>query len=156
MPRRYFQAVTNVDHRQLVTSLTDVLARQDWQRLGEFVADDAIMEFPQSGETFDGLANIRGQFENYPGMDQARARDLQLSDIVGGTEYALTPTYSLIAIEGSGTRGTFTARIRYPDGSRWWAVTLYELRDSLIVRWRLFFAPEFDPPDWRAPFRTER
>ena len=139
-----------------MTSLTDVLAHQDWRRLGEFVADDAVMEFPQSRETFDGLANIRGQFENYPGMDEAAARDLELNDIVGGTEYALTPTYSLIAIEGSGTRGTFTARIRYPDGSRWWGVSMYELRDSLIVHWRLFFAPEFDPPDWRAPFRTER
>ena len=148
--------MTHVDHRQLLTSLTDVLARQDWQRLGEFVANDAVFEFPQSGETFDGLANIRGQFENYPGMDEAVNQFLELSDIVGGTEYGLTPTYTLVEIEGSGTRGTFFARVRYPDGSHWWAVNLYELRDGLIVRCRLFFAPELEPPDWRAPFRTER
>jgi hypothetical protein len=148
--------VTHVDHRQLVRSLTDVLARQDWQRLSEFVADDAVFEFPQSGETFDGLANIRGQFENYPGMEEAAAQDLEITDIVGGMEYGLTPTYTLVEIEGSGTRGTFIARVRYPDGSRWWAVNLYELRDNLIVRCRLFFSPELDPPDWRAPFRTER
>ena len=76
-------------------------------------------------------------------------------DIVTGTEYGLTPTYTLVVIEGSGTRGTFLARVRYPDGSRWWAVNLYELRDGLLVRCRMFFAPELDPPDWRASFRTE-
>lgn len=147
--------MSQVDHRQFITALTEVLARQAWDRLADFVADDAIFEFPQSGERFAGLANIRGQFENYPGMDPATAQDLQLVDVMGGSEYALTPAYTLVAIHGSGTRGNFLARVRYPDGSRWWLVNLYELREDRMVRCRMFFAPEFDPPDWRAPFRGE-
>jgi hypothetical protein len=32
-------------------------------------------------------------------------------------------------------------------------VNIYELRDGKLARSRAFFAPEFDAPDWRAPFR---
>ena len=73
--------------------------------------------------------------------------------MIGGTTYALTPMYTVIAVQGSGSRGTGVIRIRYPDGSRWWAVNLYEIRDGRIGRQRVFFAPEFEAPDWRAPFR---
>jgi len=144
-----------INHREFVTSLAGVLTGQDWLRLGDFVAEDASLEFPQSGERFEGLANIRAQFENYPGMDQAAAADLQLGDVVGGSQYALTAAYTLIAIDGSGTSGTFLARARYPDQTHWWIVNLYELRDAHMARWRMFFAPEFEPPDWREPFRTQ-
>ena len=77
----------------------------------------------------------------------------QLEDLIGGTTYALTPSYTVIAVDGSGDRGTAVLRVRYPDGSMWWAVNLYELRDGLIARSRTYFAPDFDPPDWRAPYR---
>ena len=150
----YSKGMAQIDHREFITSLSGVLAAQDWSRLGEFLAEDASLEFPQSGERFEGLANIRAQFENYPGMDQAVAADLQLADVVGGSQYALTAAYTLIAIDGSGTSGTFLARVRYPDQSRWWIVNLYELRDGRLARWRMFFAPEFEPPEWREPFRT--
>jgi hypothetical protein len=36
----------------------------------------------------------------------------------------------------------------------WWALNLYVLREGRIVRSRSFFAPDFDAPDWRAPFRS--
>ena len=150
----YSKGMAQIDHREFITSLTDVLAGQDWSRLGEFLAEHASLEFPQSGERFEGLRNIRAQFENYPGMDQAVAADLQLGDVVGGSEYALTPAYTLIAIDGRGTTGAFLARALYPDQTRWWIVNLYELRDGRLARWRMFFAPEFEPPDWRGPFRT--
>ena len=65
----------------------------------------------------------------------------------------MTPTYALVTVDGSGDRGTAINRVRYPDGSRWWAVNLYELRDGKIAHSRSFFAPVFEPPDWRAPFR---
>ena len=144
--------MTSIDHQQLIRSWTDVLSRADWERIGEFVHDDAVFEFPQSGETFRGLANICAQFENYPGLETATQ---ELDDIVGGSEYVMTPRYTVVAIDGGGGRGTAVIRVRYPDRSRWWAVNLYELRDGRIGRSRTFFAPEFDPPDWRAPYREE-
>ena len=37
----------------------------------KFVADDAAPSFRSPERRSTGLANIRGQFENYPGMDEA-------------------------------------------------------------------------------------
>jgi ketosteroid isomerase-like protein len=142
--------VTDPDHRRILGGFSGVLDVQDWDRLGDYLAEDAVMEFPQSGERFRGLANIRAQFENYPSLEPGSTK---LNEVIGGTTYALTPMYTLVAVEGSGDRGTALVRVRYPDGSRWWAVSLYELRDGSIARFRAFFAPEFEAPDWRAPFR---
>lgn len=124
--------------------------RQDWHRLAEFLHPDVVVEYPQSGERFRGLENVRAQFENYPGLEPGSS---ELSEIIGGRTYALTPSYTVVAIDGTGDQGTALVRVRYPDGSWWWAVNLYEIRDGRIARSRTFFAPDFPAPDWRAPYR---
>jgi len=129
---------------------SEIMTRNDWDRLGEVFPEDAVVEYPQSGERFRGLANIRAQFENYPDLDPGTS---QLAEVIGDDAYALTPTYTVIRVEGSGQRGTAVVRVQYPDGSYWWALNLFELRDGRISRSRTFFAPDFDPPDWRAPYR---
>ena len=141
--------MSDVDHRKLMEGFAGMFLSNDWERLGEYVAEDAVFEYPQSGERFRGLAKIRGQFESYPGLEPGST---QLQEVIGGSTYALTPMYTVVAIHGSGDRGTSIVRVRYPDGSRWWAVNLYEVRDGKIARSRTFFAPEFEPPDWRRPF----
>jgi hypothetical protein len=138
------------DHRELLTRWAQILDRQEWDKLGEVVHDDTVLEFPQSGERFRGLQNVRAQFENYPGMEPGSAA---LAEVVGGTDYALAPNYTIVAVSGSGDRGTAILRVQYPDGSWWWAINFYELVDGRIGRTRFFFAADFDPPDWRAPYR---
>lgn len=142
--------MTDPDHLRILGGFAEVLDRQTWDRLGDYVTDDAVLEFPQSGERFRGLANIRAQFENYPGLEPGTT---QLEEVIGGTTYALTRMYTLVAVDGSGDRGTAIVRVRYPDGRPWWAVNLYRLRDGKMVHIRSFFAPEFEAPDWRAPYR---
>jgi hypothetical protein len=142
--------VTDPEHERVMGGLGNVITSQEWDRLGDIIDPDAIFEYPQSGERFRGMKNIRATFENYPGQGPGTSH---LEEIIGGTTYALTPTYTVIAIDGSGDRGTAVIRIHYPDDSWWWAVNLYELRSGRISRSRTFFAPDFDPPDWRAPFR---
>jgi ketosteroid isomerase-like protein len=142
--------MTDPVHERALGGFADILSRHDWDRLGEFVTDDATIEYPQSGERFRGVASIRAQFENYPDLRPGTSR---LDEIIGGTTYALTPTYTVIGIDGSGDRGTAVVRVRYPDESWWWAINLYELRDGRISRSRTFFAPDFEAPDWRAPYR---
>jgi ketosteroid isomerase-like protein len=135
---------------RVMRRLSDVISQQDWDRLGEVFPEDAVVEYPQSGERFRGLANIRGQFENYPDMDPGNTH---LAEVIGDDTYALTPSYTVIRVEGSGMKGTAVIRIRYPDDSYWWAVNLFELRDGRIFRSRTYFAPDFEAPDWRAPYR---
>lgn len=142
--------MTDVDHEDVMRGWTRVVRDHAWDDFGLYVHEDAVLEYPQSGERFVGLRNIRAQFENYPGL-QAGTSELQ--DIVGGTRYAMTPMYTVVAVEGSGDRGTAVVRVRYPDESWWYALNLYELRDGKIARSRSYFAPDFDPPEWRAPYR---
>jgi ketosteroid isomerase-like protein len=142
--------VTDPDHRRILGGLASCIERHAWDELGTYVHDDVIWEYPQSGERFVGLRNLRAQFENYPGLEPGTTH---LEDVIGGTAFALTPLYTVVAVEGSGERGTSVNRVRYPDGSLWFAVNLYELRDGRVARSRTFFAPDFEPPEWRAPFR---
>lgn len=142
--------MTEGEHERVMRSMADVISHNDWDRLGEIIHADAVFEYPQSGERFRGLPNIRAQFENHPDMDPGSS---QLEEVVGDDAYALTPSYTLIRVEGSGSKGTAVIRVGYADGSRWWAVNLYELRDGRVSRSRTYFAPDFEAPDWRAPFR---
>ena len=136
--------------QRVMTSMDDIMTRAQWNRLGEVFHEDAVLEYPQSGERFSGLANIRAQFENYPNLDPGGSK---VAEVIGDEAYALTPSYTVIRVEGSGQRGTAVIRIRYPDGSWWWGLNLYELRDGRIGRSRAYFAPDFEAPDWRAPYR---
>ena len=141
--------MNEAEHRALTTLLTDILGREEYDRLGEVYTPHVVAEFPQSGERFRGIENLRGQFENYPG---SVAIETHVADVIGGTAYALTPLYTVVTVEGSGDRGTSIVRTRYPDGSFWWIVSVYELESGRIARIRMFFAPEFEAPAWREPF----
>ena len=142
--------MTDSEHQRVMGGLAGVITHHDWDRLGDVVDADAIFEYPQSGERFRGIENIRATFENYPDLGPGTSH---LEEIIGGTTYALTPSYTVIGIDGSGDRGTAVIRIQYPDGSWWWAVNLYELRNGRISKSRTFFAQDFEAPDWRAPYR---
>jgi hypothetical protein len=48
--------------------------------------------------------------------------------------------------------GTAAFKARYPDGSVWWVIILYELRGDKVAKSTAFFAPTFDAPDWRKPY----
>jgi hypothetical protein len=137
------------EHRALWTLFTKLLARQEYDRLNEVYAADVVVEFPQSGERFRGLDSVRGQFANYPGTAGLQT---EMSDVIGGSSYALTPMYTVIDVEGSGDRGTAITRTRYPDGTYWWVINVYELSGERLSRVRTFFAQEFEAPAWRVPF----
>lgn len=138
------------EHERILGLFAEIMSTHEWDRLGEALHEDAAFEYPQSGERFRGIRNIRAQFENYPGLDPGTSK---LAEVIGDDAFALTPAYTLIRVEGSGGKGTAVVRVRYPDGSLWWVLNLYLLRDGKISGMRAYFAPDFDAPDWRAPYR---
>jgi ketosteroid isomerase-like protein len=142
----------DIDHQQLLRSFGDIIQRRELDRLSEVFHADAVLYYPQSGERFRGQANIRAQFESYPDMNPETSES-ELQEVIGGTTYVLTPSYTVVGVDGSGDRGVAIIRVRYPDQSIWYAVNIYELRDGRIARSRAYFAPVFEAPDWRAPFR---
>ena len=143
--------MSQVDHYALLKGFSDVIGNHQWHELGTYVHDDVVWEYPQSGEWFVGVENLRAQFANYPDLEPGSS---SLEEVIGGATYALTPLYTVVAVEGSGDRGVSIIRVRYPDASLWFAINVYELRDGRIARSRTFFAPDFEAPDWRAPYRV--
>ncbi len=133
-----------------MATMADAVSRHQWDLLADAFHADAVLEYPQSGEVFRGIGNIRAQFENYPDLEPNTS---ELAEVTGDDAYALTASYTVIRVEGSGNRGTALVRVRYPDGSWWWAINLFEVRDGRMTRCRAYFAPDFPAPDWRAPHR---
>jgi len=142
-----------VDHRALIESIADVHNRRDWDGLGRIFADDCIEEYPQSGEVIRGLMNVRAVRENYPGQLPDGGIDLSSARIaVSDERWIVTPMFTVVRVQDSGNVGTAMFRIRYPDGSTWWNVILYEMRAGKVARSTAFFAPLFDAPEWRVPY----
>ena len=133
---RYMQAVTDLD----------------FDALEEMVHPDFVGYYPQSGERYTGFPAFRAQLQNYPGGLRGRELGDVSVDVVGLEErWAISPGYTVLPLAGP-QRYTTIARAKYPDGSLWWVVAIVELKDGKIHRSDTYFAPDFDPPEWRRGF----
>ena len=95
---------------------------------------DAILEFPQSGERFEGVDNFRQWREQYP-----------------------TPVaFHLRRITGSGDVWVGEASISYDGGPPVLGVSVHEFRGDLIARERIYVAEPWDAPEWRARWRAAK
>lgn len=142
------------DHRTIFERVADVHNRRDWNALAEVFHDDYVEEYPQSGEVFRGLANVRAVREHRPDDGEAGTIEADTVRLVTDPErWVRTPAFTVVRVTGSGDTGTGIFRARYPDGSVWWNVIVHEVRDGKVAKATLYFAPVFDPPDWRAAYR---
>lgn len=141
----------SADPRVLIDRLVDALNRNDYAALGAILADDCVVEYPQSGEVIRGRKNNVAVIENYPGRSEVGpSPEVASVQVLGGDQWVLTPAFALIRLEGSGNARTAILKVRYPDGSTWWNVNFVEFRGAEIARWVSYFAPMFEPPAWRA------
>jgi hypothetical protein len=140
------------DHRKVLDRWLEIANARAWTRFDEVFTEDIVEEYPQSGEIFRGLANVIATRSQYPGSLPDAGIDVA-SVTASEDQWLVTPLYTLVKVQDSGTRGTVSLRARYPDGSSWWSVVLYELRGDKISRATAFFAPVFEAPEWRVPFR---
>ena len=141
-----------VDHQALSERYARALASGDLAVIDEVFTEDFVDECPQSGEIIRGRQNLRAVMEHRPGRADLSSIRAQASD----EHRVIAPMFTVVRVQGRGDAGTTTLQARYPDGSRWWIVVLYELRDGRIARQTSFFAPEFDAPEWRAPYVERR
>lgn len=140
------------DHQSIGTRFASAMNKMDRDAIRSLVTDDFVTDWPQSGERIEGLDNFFACLENYPRRDGALPNNdnTNVSTHPAGAVTPIAPTYVLVAVEGGGNSGTFTLRVTYPDGSRWWAVNLYRLREGRIHYTKTFFAPEYPAPEWRG------
>jgi hypothetical protein len=127
----------------------------DWESL---VTDDYVEEYPQSGEMVRGRKNARAILENYPGGGLPRDGLDVSSARVAATEarWVKTPTFTFVRVEGTGNVGTAAFKARYPNGTVWWVIVIYELRGDKVAKSTAFYAPAFDAPEWRKQWVEQR
>lgn len=94
----------------------------------EVYAEDAILEFPQSGERFRGKENFQTWREKYPA-------ELHMS---------------IRRLRGAGNFWVSENEITYGEDDTWQTVSILELRDGKVVREAIYFAKPFPAPDWRS------
>jgi SnoaL-like domain len=140
-------------HEVVLGRLAKALNDRDYDDFEEVLTPDYFEEYPQSGEVIRGRKNVRAVREYYPGGFSEESVQLDFARTVPAeTRWLRTPVFTFVRAEGTGNSGTATFKARYPDGSIWWVVSLYELRGDQLARATLYFAPVFEAPEWRKPY----
>lgn len=127
---------------EMAARIREIYELGDMEEFGrlqyEMSAEDAVNEFPQSGERFRGRDNIAAMYAGYSGNT--------------GTK----PTAKLRRVLKPGDAWVIEGTIDYGDGVPVSAVSIIELGpDGKIVRETDYFANPFPAPDWRKPYREE-
>jgi hypothetical protein len=115
--------------------------RRRWEALGEdedsahgIYSDDAVLEFPQSGDRFEGVQGFGEWRRQLPVKLEFQLRcNNRLGDMVVA-EYV---------IAHSGTPWLFT-------------VSILELEDDRVAHERIYVTEGWEPAKWRAPWRAEQ
>jgi hypothetical protein len=106
----------------------------DDAKVHEMYHEDAILEFPQSGERFLGKANMQGFREQYP---------------------AVQLDFEPREIRGSGDFWMGEGRALYDGANPVHFVHILEFRGDLVQRETIYFAEPFPAPEWRRPWAEE-
>lgn len=135
--------------RQLFTEFVTAMNTLDFDALEKLVHPDYVNDYPQSGERFRGFAAFRAQLERYPGGLLLGASDPEDAVLLGDDErWVITPGYTVLPLAGP-ERYTTVVQTMYPDGSTWYVIAIVQIHDGMIVSATTYFAPEFEPPEWR-------
>jgi limonene-1,2-epoxide hydrolase len=139
--------VAEPTNEEVVRAYIGALTANDADAIGRLREPDWRVDYPQSGERIRGHANERAIADNYPGG----LPDIDPSRVVGSEDrWVVTPSFTFERIAGSGDTWWSEGKARYPDGSLWHVVTMYQLHDGRIHRETTYWAEPFDPPGWRA------
>jgi ketosteroid isomerase-like protein len=140
-----------VGNRAVIERFTEALAANDFDAQDALLHDDYVGRYPQSGEVIRGRANRRAIMENYPGTEGGITAS---SDRILGTddEFVTGPSWNIIHVSGSGDDLSLIGRITYPNGETWHTTLFLTMREGKIWREAAYFAPNFDPPAWRAAY----
>jgi SnoaL-like domain len=104
----------------------------DPERSHEMYREDAVLEFPQSAERFEGVENFREWRSQYP----AETR------------------FEFGEIRGAGDLWVVELTVSYEQGPTNFGVSILEFRDGRIGRETIYVAEGFEAPEWRARWRA--
>jgi SnoaL-like domain len=108
------------------------LSVSDTERAHEIYEPDAVLEFPQSGERFEGVESFREWRSRYPA----------------------STTFDVREVRGDGDVLVAEVVVTYDGGPPHYGVSIYEFRGERIARETIYVAEGWDPPEWRAQWRA--
>jgi hypothetical protein len=107
-------------------------ASSDPQRAHEMYLDDAVLEFPQSGERFVGVENFREWRGDYPASTTFEFREIRGRDDLWVAELSVS----------------------YDGSPQNLGVSILEFRGDKIARESVYVTEGWEPPEWRARWRA--
>jgi limonene-1,2-epoxide hydrolase len=119
--------VSEQQNRDTLERYIQVFERGDLDAAADFLHDDYVEEYPQSGERIRGKQNWLNILKTYPHLPK-------LID------------YSL---EVSGELCILDAILEY-ESNRVYVCEIFEVQDGKIKRAREYFGEPFEAPEWRA------
>ena len=93
---------------------------------------DAILEFPQSGERFEGVENFREWRSDYPA----------------------NTVFDIREVRGDGDVWVAEMSVTYDGRSENFGVSILEVRGDRIARETIYVTEGWEPPEWRARWRA--
>jgi ketosteroid isomerase-like protein len=108
----------------------------DVDRAEELYHEDAVLEFPQSGERFEGRTAFTEWRRQYP-VPRGDAR-FHIRRVT------VREDFTVVELSAS-----------YDRGATWmYGVQLLDFRGDKVVRERIYAMDGWEAPEWRAPWRS--
>lgn len=123
------------DERRVVERFWAAMQTNDWRAAGEWLHDDFVLEWPQSGEVIRGRENFAAVNANYPTAGRWRFTIHRI--VAAGAEVV-----SDVGVTDGATVGR--------------AITFSTIRDGRIAHQTEFWPDPSDAPAWRAPWVERR
>ena len=98
----------------------------------EIYHEDAVLEFPQSGERFEGVENFREWRRRYPAT-----LDFKIRQITRRADFVVAENL-----------------ISYDGGPWMFTVNMLEYRGDSVAHERIYIMDGWEAPEWRAPWRS--
>ncbi len=119
--------MTDADHRIAIEHHWAASQAGDEAAEHAIYADDAVLEYPQSGERFRGRRNIQGQRGHHPARREFGVRQVRGSGELWITELVITY-----------------------DGRPYLTVSIMEFSGAQVVLETQYFTEPFEAAPWRA------
>ena len=123
--------MTDADHRAAIERHWAASRAGDEAAEHAIYADDAVLEYPQSGERFSGRRNIQGQRGQHPARREFVVRGVRGSGDLWITELVITY-----------------------DGKPYDTVSIMEFRAGEVALETQYFAEPFEAAAWRAQWAS--
>ncbi len=118
----------NKQNEAVIGRLINCINDKKIEIMDELFLDDAIMDWPQSGEKVIGAENRRGIYQAFPQLPTIKPRHI-ISD------------GDLVVAE---------ATLNYGSGPDYKTIFIFEFRDGKISKETAYWIEPFEAPAWRA------